>query len=73
MKQDLQALLNLARRNSMAKKQHSKPQTNIITLSPSEIGKPLLEDFCPRCFWFTKKFPIKDKHPFFRPFQVCLI
>jgi hypothetical protein len=51
----------------MAKKQQSKPQTNIITLSPSEIGKPLLEDFCPRCFWFTKKFPIKDKHPFSSP------
>jgi hypothetical protein len=38
-----------------------------ITLSPSEIGKPLLEDFCPRCFWFTKKFPIKDTHPFSSP------
>jgi CRISPR/Cas system-associated exonuclease Cas4 (RecB family) len=53
----------------MAKKQQSKPQTNIITLSPREIGKPLLEDFCPRCFWFTKKFPIKDKHPFFSPYS----
>lgn len=51
----------------MAKKQQSKPQTNKISLSPSEIGKPLLEDFCPRCFWFTKKFPIKDKHPFSSP------
>ena len=51
----------------MAKKQQSKPQTNKITLSPSEIGKALVEDFCPRCFWFTKKFPIKDKHPFSSP------
>jgi hypothetical protein len=69
MKLDLQVLLNLGRRYSMAKKQQSKPQTNIITLSPSEIGKPLLEDFCPRCFWFTKKFPIKDKHPFSSPYS----
>jgi len=51
----------------MTIKQQSKPQTTKITLSPSEIGKPLLEDFCPRCFWFTKKFPIKDKHPFSSP------
>jgi len=51
----------------MVKKQQSKPQTNKISLSPSEIGKPLLDDFCPRCFWFTKKFPIKDKHPFSSP------
>jgi len=51
----------------MAIKQQSKLQTNKITLSPSEVGKPLLEDFCPRCFWFTKKFPIKDKHPFSSP------
>lgn len=50
-------------------RQQSKPSANKITLSPSEIGKPLLEDFCPRCFWFTKKFPIKDKHPFFSPFS----
>jgi len=47
----------------------AKNQTYQITLSPSEIGKPLLEDFCPRCFWFTKKFPIKDKHPFFSPYS----
>jgi hypothetical protein len=51
----------------MAKKHQSKPQTNKITVSPSEIGKSLLEDFCPRCFWFTKKFSIKDKHPFSSP------
>jgi len=48
-------------------KQESKPSANIITVSPREIGKPLLEDFCPRCFWFTKKFPLKDKHPFSSP------
>jgi len=38
-----------------------------ISLSASEIGKPLLEDFCPRCFWFTKNFPIENNNPYFSP------
>jgi len=43
----------------------SKPYQ--VTLSSREIGKPLLEEFCPRCFWFTKKFPLVDNHPFRSP------
>jgi hypothetical protein len=45
----------------------TKSQTNKITLNARDIGSPLLDDFCPRCFWFTKKFPIKDTHPFHSP------
>jgi hypothetical protein len=69
MKLDLQALLNLNKEASMAKKQQSKPQTNKITLNARDIGNSLLDDFCPRCFWITKKFPLKDKHPFSLPFS----
>jgi len=38
-----------------------------ISLSAGEIGKPFLKDFCPRCFWFTKKFPLENNHPFSSP------
>jgi len=44
-----------------------KSKTAQIRLSPSEVGKILLDDFCPRCFWFTKKFPLGDKNPFSSP------
>ena len=44
-----------------------KNKTAQIRLSPSELGKILLDDFCPRCFWFTKKFPLQDKNPFSSP------
>jgi hypothetical protein len=54
--------LKVLRRCEMAK---NKPYQ--VTLSSSEIGKPLLEEFCSRCFWFTKKFPLVDKHPFRSP------
>jgi len=38
-----------------------------ISLTPRDLGPILFEDFCPRCFWFTKKFPLEDKHPFSSP------
>lgn len=45
----------------------AKIKTSQIKLNPSDLGQILLEDFCPQCFWFTKKFPVEDKHPFSSP------
>jgi len=36
----------------------------LLTIPAKELGQILLKNFCPRCFWFTKKFPLTDKHPF---------
>jgi len=40
---------------------------NKLALSARDVGNPKLENFCPRCFWFVKKFPIEDNHPFSSP------
>jgi len=39
----------------------------IIRITARDLGQVLLDDFCERCFWFTKKFPLSQKHPFFSP------
>ena len=38
-----------------------------IRITARDLGQVLLDDFCERCFWFTKKFPLNQKHPFFSP------
>jgi hypothetical protein len=39
----------------------------IIRITARELGQVLLDDFCERCFWFRKKFPLSQKHPFSSP------
>jgi len=31
------------------------------------LGRILLQDFCPRCFWFTEKFRLVQEHPYYSP------
>lgn len=39
----------------------------MIMLNARDVGLLKLKDFCPRCFWFKIKYPIKDKHTFRSP------
>jgi hypothetical protein len=38
-----------------------------ISITARELGQVLLDDFCKRCFWFTKNFPLDKDHPFRAP------
>lgn len=38
-----------------------------VRVSARDLGQISLNDFCPRCFWFTKKFPLSENHPFRSP------
>lgn len=38
-----------------------------MQINARDLGQILLNDFCARCFWLTKKFPLPQKHPFRSP------
>jgi len=40
---------------------------NPIRISARDLGEILLADFCERCFWLTKRFPLTTNHPFASP------
>ncbi|MCX7643124.1 MAG: PD-(D/E)XK nuclease family protein [Armatimonadetes bacterium] len=35
-----------------------------ITVNARDLGRTRMENFCPRCFWFTARFPLTGDHPF---------
>ncbi len=39
----------------------------VVRISARDLGQVSLRDFCERCFWFTKKFPLATNHPFASP------
>jgi len=38
-----------------------------VRINARDLGQVLLDNFCERCFWFTKKFPLGQNHPFASP------
>jgi hypothetical protein len=38
-----------------------------IRINARDLGQVLLDNFCERCFWFAKKFPLGQNHPFASP------
>jgi len=38
-----------------------------ININARDLGQVLLDNFCERCFWFTRKFPLGQNHPFASP------
>jgi hypothetical protein len=38
-----------------------------VRINSRDLGQVLLGNFCERCFWFTKKFPLSQNHPFASP------
>jgi len=38
-----------------------------VRISARDLGQVLLDNFCERCFWLTKKFPLGQNHPFASP------
>ncbi|MEM1913416.1 MAG: PD-(D/E)XK nuclease family protein [Thermofilaceae archaeon] len=38
-----------------------------IVIKASDLGRLAMDDFCPRCFWFLRKYPIINEHPYFTP------
>jgi len=45
----------------------SKTNMPLLTIPAKELGQILLKNFCPRCFWFTRKFPLNSQHPYSSP------
>jgi len=38
-----------------------------VRINARDLGQVLLDNFCERCFWFTRKFPLSQNHPFASP------
>jgi hypothetical protein len=38
-----------------------------VRINARDLGQVLLDNFCERCFWFTRKFPLGQNHPFASP------
>lgn len=38
-----------------------------LNLNARDLGRVRMSDFCPRCFWFTSKFPLRFANPFRSP------
>jgi len=38
-----------------------------VRISARDLGRIRMDDFCPRCFWLTLRFPLSNNHPFRSP------